>query len=57
MQVQVLHGVPFKNMAKNKIINAWGAWGAANKKTAADQRRAGIKARAQRSDAGKKRKP
>lgn len=42
---------------KNKIINAWGAWQAGNKKSAADQRRVGIKARAQRSDAGKKRKP
>lgn len=42
---------------KNKIINAWGAWQAANKQTAANQRKHGIKARAQRSDAGKKRKP
>lgn len=44
-------------MAKNKIVNGYGAWSAANKKLAADQRRVGIKARAQRSDAGKKRKP
>lgn len=42
---------------KNKIIKEWGAWSAGNKQTAATQRRVGIKARAQRSDAGKRRKP
>jgi len=42
---------------KNKIIKEWGAWSAANKSSAARQRTFGIKARAQRSDAGKKRKP
>jgi hypothetical protein len=42
---------------KNKIIKEWGAWGAANKKSAANLRAHGIKARAVRSDAGKKRKP
>jgi hypothetical protein len=42
---------------KNKIIKEWGAWGAGNKKSAANLRAHGIKARAVRSDAGKKRKP
>lgn len=42
---------------KNKIIKEWGGWGAANKKAAANLRSHGVKARAQRSDAGKKRKP
>lgn len=42
---------------KNKIIKEWGTWSAANKKSAANLRNHGVKARAQRSDAGKKRKP
>lgn len=42
---------------KNKIIGDWGAWSTGNKQTAAGQRKVGIKARARRSDAGKKRKP
>lgn len=42
---------------KSKIIGDWGAWGAANKQSAASLRKVGIKARARRSDAGKKRKP
>lgn len=41
---------------KNKIIKEWGGWSAANKQMAAQQRKFGVKARAQRSDAGKKRK-
>jgi len=42
---------------KNKIVKGWGAWGAANKKLASTLRSCGVKARAVRSDAGKKRKP
>lgn len=42
---------------KNKIVKGWGAWGAANKRSAANLRAHGVKARAVRSDAGKKRKP
>ena len=42
---------------KNKIIKEWGVWSTANKQQAARLRQGGFKARAQRSDAGKKRKP
>jgi hypothetical protein len=42
---------------KNKIVKGWGAWGAGNKASAATLRKAGVRARAVRSDAGKKRKP
>jgi len=42
---------------KSKIVNGYGAWSAGNKQLAASQRSVGIKARAQRKDAGKKRKP
>jgi len=41
---------------KNKIIKEW-SYSPFNKQSAARQRQFGVKARAQRSDAGKKRKP
>lgn len=42
---------------KNKIIKEWGSNSPFNKTSAQRLRAHGIKARAQRSDAGKKRKP
>ena len=42
---------------KKKIVKGWGAWSGGNKSSAANLRAHGIKSRAVRSDAGKKRKP